>query len=143
LLNRPREWSTNALADLKKKLATTREHFTVENLQKAHAARYQKALVDIISMVKHAAKEEEPLLTAQERADRALKRMTIGRDFSDQQRQWLERIRSHLAENLSINREDFETMPVFAREGGWTPANRAFQGKLEKLLSGMNEAIAQ
>jgi type I restriction enzyme R subunit len=69
--------------------------------------------------------------------------MTIGRDFSDQQRQWLERIRSHLAENLSINREDFETMPVFAREGGWTPANRAFQGKLEKLLSGMNEAIAQ
>jgi type I restriction enzyme R subunit len=143
LLNRPREWSTNALADLKKKLASTREHFTVENLQKAHAARYQKALVDIISMIKHAAKEEEPLLTAPERADRAFQRMTIGRDFSDQQKQWLERIRSHLAENLSINREDFETMPVFAREGGWTPANRAFQGKLEKLLSGMNEAIAQ
>jgi hypothetical protein len=35
-------------------LATAPEKFTVENLQKAHAIQYGKALVEIISMVKHA-----------------------------------------------------------------------------------------
>src|SRR6266851_4092546 len=74
LLSRPKDWSTNALAELRKKLSTTPQHFTEDNLRRAHAARYNKALVDIISMVKHAAKEEEPLLSAAERVDRALQR---------------------------------------------------------------------
>src|SRR5262249_29861560 len=62
LLDRPQDWSTDALAELRQKLASTPERFTLENLEKAHAARYHKNLVDIISMVKHAAREQEPLL---------------------------------------------------------------------------------
>jgi type I restriction enzyme R subunit len=50
LLNRPQDWGTDALAELKKKLATTPERFTLDNLEKAHAARYHKNLVDIISI---------------------------------------------------------------------------------------------
>ena len=58
LLDRPRDWGTDALAELQREArATTPQRFTVENLQKAHAVRYHKALVDIISMVKHAADE--------------------------------------------------------------------------------------
>jgi type I restriction enzyme R subunit len=143
LLSRPKDWSTNALAELRKKLATTPQHFTEENLRRAHAARYNKALVDIISMVKHAAKEEEPLLNAPERVERALKRMKIGHTFTPEQQQWLERIRSHLVENLSISREDFDLVPVFSYHGGWNPADRAFKGKLGGLLSEINGAIAQ
>src|SRR6266852_921517 len=143
LLSRPKDWSTNALAELRKKLATTPQHFTEENLRRAHAARYNKALVDIISMVKHAAKEEEPLLNAPERVERALKRMEIGHTFTPEQQQWLERIRSHLVENLSISREDFDLVPVFSYHGGWKPADRAFKGKLGGLLSEINGAIAQ
>ena len=60
---------TDALSELRRKLSTTPERFTPENLEKAHAARYHKSLVDIISMVKHAAREEEPLLTASERVE--------------------------------------------------------------------------
>jgi type I restriction enzyme, R subunit len=143
LLNRPKDWSTNALAELRKKLATTPQHFTEENLRRAHAARYNKALVDIISMVKHAAIEEEPLLSAAERVERALKRMEIGHTFTPEQQQWLERIRSHLVENLSISREDFDLVPVFSYHGGWKPADRAFKGKLGSLLTEINGAIAQ
>src|SRR5262249_39254357 len=66
LLDRPQDWSTDALAELRQKLATTSERFTRENLEKAHAARYHKNLVDIISMVKHAAREQEPPPTAHE-----------------------------------------------------------------------------
>jgi type I restriction enzyme R subunit len=143
LLSRPKYWSTNALAELRKKLATTPQHFTEENLRRAHAARYNKALVDIISMVKHAAKEEEPLLSAAERVDRALQRLAMGHKFTAQQQQWLERIGSHLVENLSIGRDDFDIVPVLSNPGGWKPADRAFAGKLQTLLSEINEAVAQ
>ena len=67
----PQDWGTDALSELRHKLAATKERFTLDNLEKVHAAAYGKNLVDIISMVKHAAKEEEPLLTAAERVERA------------------------------------------------------------------------
>ena len=65
-----------------------------------------------------------------------------GQQLADEQRQWLERIRAHLVQNLSITLDDFHIVPVFTREGGWRPANRAFGGKLEELLGKINEAVA-
>jgi len=142
LLDRPQDWSTAALKELREKLVASPERFTVELLQKAHQLRYDKALVDIISMVQHAAREQAPLLTAEERVERAFQNITARWVFTDQQRQWLDRIRAHLIENLSIDQEDFEASPVFARAGGWKPADRAFDGKLDRLLKALNEAIA-
>jgi type I restriction enzyme R subunit len=142
LLDRPRDWGTDALAELKQKLATTPERFTSDNLEKAHAARYHKNLVDIISMVKHAAREEEPLLTAPERVERAFAKITAGRQFSEEQRKWLDRIRAHLVENLSIDRTDFGNNLDLYDAGGWKPADRAFGGQLEELLDQFNEALA-
>jgi type I restriction enzyme R subunit len=141
LLERPRDWSTDALNELREKLKTTKERFTEDNLQKAHKAKYQKELADIISMIKHAAKEEEPILSAQERVDRAVSKITEGTDFTEQQLKWLERIRGHLIENLTIGKEDFE-LPIFDREGGWNVANKAFDNNLETLLKEFNEAVA-
>lgn len=82
--------------------------------------------VEVISMVKHAAREEEPFLTAAERVDRALRKLApqpaVGdawlKQFSEDQRRWLTRIRAHLIENLSVDREDFDDVPIFVREGG-------------------------
>ena len=51
---------------------------------------YNKALADIISMVKHAAREEEPILSAQERVDRALEKVKAGKSLNDDQLNWLE-----------------------------------------------------
>jgi type I restriction enzyme R subunit len=142
LLNRPQQWGTDALGELRKTLATTPQRFTVENLQRVHAVRYHKALVDLISMVKHAARDQEPLLTADERVDRALATITAGRTFKLDQQRWLDRIREHLITNLTIDREDFDTLPIFARDGGWGVANKAFEGKLDDLVQQINGAIA-
>ncbi|HEY3318935.1 MAG TPA: type I restriction-modification enzyme R subunit C-terminal domain-containing protein [Planctomycetota bacterium] len=142
LLGRPQEWNTQALTELRRKLAATQERFTEDNLRRAHAIQYHKALVDIISMVKHAAKEQEPLLTAAERVDRAFARLLAGRHPDEQQQKWLERIRAHLVENLSIERDDFDDVPIFAREGGWAQADKAFKGKLENLVRELNREIA-
>ena len=142
LAERPADWGTEPLAELRKKLATTKERFTEENLQKAHAGAYNKPLADIISMVKHAADESAPLLTAGERVDTALARLSARKTFTADAGPWLNRIREHLVANLSIEKDDFEFVPIFSRDGGWAPANKAFEGKLEAFLCELNEAIA-
>jgi type I restriction enzyme R subunit len=142
LLDRPSGWGTAALSELRDKLTAAPGRFTVEKLQAVHHAHYKKALVDIISMVKHAAKEGERLLTAAERVDRAFTRLTEGQVFSPEQHAWLGRIREHIVENLTIEQGDFNAMPVLADAGGWGRANKVFGGRLTDLLTALNEAIA-
>jgi type I restriction enzyme R subunit len=142
LLERPADWSTEALKELKLKLTAAPERFTVEVLQKAHEMRYRKSLVDIISMVKHAAADQNPLWTAQERIDAAIVQVSNGRTFTPDQQQWLQKIREHLIVNLSIDKDDFDYIPTFEGAGGWSKANRVFEGKLEDLLRDINKAVA-
>jgi len=142
LLDRPKDWGTDALSELRQKLAASRYRFTVENLQMAHKVRYNKALVDIISMVKHAAREEEPLCTAEQRIHRVFDKMAYTTTLSPEQQQWLDKIREHLIANLSISKSDFDIIPIFSNEGGWGKANRVFAGQLPDLIRQWNEAIA-
>jgi type I restriction enzyme R subunit len=142
LLNRPRSWSTNALTELRRKLAVSPQRFTEESLRKAHEICYHKALVDIISMVKHAADDQNPLLTAEERVSRAFESVGAGKSFTHDQQQWLDLIEAHLVQNLTIERDDFETLPVFTRWGGLSRAEQVFAGQLDGLIQHLNEAIA-
>jgi len=118
------------------------EHFTLSTLQKAHEARYRKALVDVISTVKHVADEQQPLLTAEERVRRAFEAVTPGRTFTTEQEQWLERIRSHLIANLTIDRDDFDYVPVLQQAGGWGRASNVFGGQLAEVIGQLNQAVA-
>ena len=142
LLNRPKSWSTEALKELRQRLARAPQPFDEKSLQKAHEMSYHTALVDIISMVKHAARTDEPLYTAQQRVNRAIMKITGGRGFTAEQMQWLERIREHLIENLSVDESDFDALPIFNRYGGWARANQIFEGELPDLLKQFNEGIA-
>lgn len=143
LLARPQGWNPIALKELREKLARSRYRFTAENLQKAHEFTYKKALVDIVSMVKHAADQEQPLLTATERVERAFETVTKGLTFTPVQEKWLERIKQHLRENLSIDTDDFELIPVLCDFGGLGAARKAFGSHtLTQLCNQLNEAIA-
>ena len=142
LLDRPKSWSTEALKELRQRLARAPQPFDEKSLQRAHEMSYHTALVDIISMVKHAARTDEPLYTAQQRVNRAMMKITGGRGFTAEQMQWLERIREHLIENLSVDQSDFDALPIFNRYGGWARANRIFEGELPDLLKQFNEGIA-
>jgi type I restriction enzyme R subunit len=125
------------------KLAATPERFDIRNLQKAHELHYRKALVDIISMIKHAARDGEPLLTAEERVERAFAKVVAGKTFTADQDQWLGLIKAHLAQTLTIDREDFENIPLFFRRGGLSQATRVFAEQLDNLFAQLNEAVAQ
>jgi len=142
LLDRPKDWSTTALTELRQKLAATPLRFTEEHLRQAHEVHYRKALVDIISMVKHAANEQQPLLNAEERVKLAFAKVTAGKTFTPDQQQWLGLIEAHLIQNLTIDPEDFDALPLFTRKGGLSQATRVFAGQLPPLIAQLNEAVA-
>jgi type I restriction enzyme R subunit len=141
LLDRPAGWRPEVLDDLRTKLGM--EGFPEPSLRAAHAAVHHAALADIISMVKHAAREEEPLLTAEQRVDRALERVSAGREFTTEQQEWLGYIREHLIENLTIAQDDLDLMPAFVQRGGSGRARRVFTADvLTWLIGELNEAVA-
>ena len=149
LLSRPKEWGAGPLAEVRQVLTLAPEHFTEDNLRRAFHATHHKALVDIISMVKRAAVATSPLLTSEERVnqavDRVLARAAGNRSpagvLTEDQARWMEHIRLHLVANLSIDREDFNAIPVLSDHGGWNRANRAFDGQLAELVERLNEEL--
>ncbi|MCW3814444.1 DEAD/DEAH box helicase family protein [Micromonospora sp. DR5-3] len=141
LLSRPQAWGAAPLSQLRQALTRAPEHFTEANLQRAFNAAHHKALVDIISMVKRAATDTSPLLTSEERVNLAVDRVIAGRTLTDAQAKWIEYIRQHLVQNLSVDREDFEVIPVLSDHGGWGRANRVFDGRLAQLLEELNEGL--
>jgi len=141
LLSRPREWGATPLTELRQALTQAPEHFTEANLQRAFDVTYSKALIDIISMVKHAAIDTSPLHTSEERVNQAVDRVVADRQLTESQAKWMEYIRQHLVANLSIEREDFEAIPVLSDHGGWGRANRVFEGQLAELVEELNEEL--
>jgi len=142
LLNRPREFDTRQLKALREIVSTQPDYlmdkFTEKNLRRA----YDKELADIISMIRYAAKGGE-LLTAERRIDKALMKVRGSRTFIEEQEKWLAVIRRHLIENLLLEKEDFDTLPIFTREGAsWGKLNKVFDGKLETIIHEINEAVA-
>ena len=114
--------------------------FKEQDLQKAHKIVYGKALADIISMVKHVTEQSE-IYSACERIEMAMRKFMSNKDFTHDEIRWLELIREHLIENLTIDIDDFEDMPIFTREGGKSKAKKVF-GDLVKLVDKLNELVA-
>lgn len=141
LLSRPQGWGAKTLQELKKALSQAPEHFTEANLQKAFEVAHHKALVDIISMVKRAALETSPLLTAEERVLHAVEGVVAGRALNAEQAKWIEYIRQHLVANLSIDTEDFNDVPVLANRGGLGRARKVFGRELEQLIADLNKEL--
>ncbi|MFE8949056.1 DEAD/DEAH box helicase family protein [Streptomyces sp. NPDC007856] len=141
LFKRPQGWNPRALTELRDALSRAPEHFTEANLERAFRAEYGKALVDIISMVKRAVLDAAPLLTAQERVQAAVAHVTAGRELTGEQQQWIGYIEQHLIENLSIDREDFELIPILSSRGGWRRASRVFGHHLPDLINQLNEEL--
>ncbi len=64
-----------------------------------------------------------------------------GRSFTDEQREWLERMRDHIAASLAITVEDFEAVP-FVQHGGVGRAVELFGDDLSPLLDELTEVLA-
>lgn len=138
LMSRPQDWRTDVLDGLRQKLRSA--SFDERDLQKASELVHHR-LADIISLVKHAAKDASPIYTAEERVDHAMTQLLAQNQFSDEQLQWLQLIREHLIKNLTIELDDFDA-PIFFQRGGLGKAKKVFAGELAPLLQRINEALA-
>ena len=142
LLNRPQDFDTGQLKALRQALATNpdslMDKFTEKNLRRA----YNKELADIISIIQHAATGSQ-LLTAEQRVNKAMMNVKSDRAFNKEQEKWLELIRRHLTQNLLMEKDDVDYLPIFVREGvSWGKLNKEFGGKLETIIHQINTAVA-
>jgi type I restriction enzyme R subunit len=140
LLDRPAKWSKEVLEELRNKMQ--KNYFSEKDLQRSHELVYKKPLADIISMVKHASNYDIPILTAQERVEKAVAKLMEKHSFSEEQLNWLSYIKGHLIENLAISQEDFEIMPIFDRRGGANRVRQIFGDDFEIIIQEINEALA-
>lgn len=140
LFSSPRKWNTQALKEIRKILK--KNSFDEEQVRKAHELSGHKSMADIISMLKNADNETNPLLTAEERVNRAIESLTKGHTFTSEQLQWLVYIREHLVINLAIEKDNFDLVPVLERHGGLTKARKIFGAELDSIIEEINYRLA-
>ena len=59
------------------------------------------------------------------------------------EKKWLELIKRHLLENLLMEKEDMDYLPIFTREGAsWGKLNKVFDDELETIIHEINQAVA-
>ena len=134
LVSPPRSWTTQRLWEAYRQL----------DMSKVHGSG-QRTLADIVSVVRYAiggADELAPFADGvRERFQGWLAMQeAAGRAFTQEQVQWLEAFRDHIAGSVSIELSDFQYAP-FNQQGGLGKAYELFGDELAELLEEMNGAL--
>lgn len=113
---------------------------------KVKGAAGKRLLTDLVSLVRFAMHEENELVPFPERVNINFKAWLAGQEnagqvFSEEQLWWLEKIRDHIASNLSIDTDDFEYAP-FSSEGGLGKVHQLFGEQLPAILDELNQGLA-
>ena len=95
---------------------------------------------DLISLVRFAMGYTLFLKPFSTTVNRNFEEWLEGKDFTPEQREWLNMIQEHIATSLEIRVEDFELTP-FARYGGVARADQLFGDKLEAMLTDLTEQL--
>jgi type I restriction enzyme R subunit len=108
---------------------------------KVRGANKRRLLTDLIPLVRFAAERDSALIPFAERVGGNFDRWLVGRDFSLEQRRWLEMMRDHIVGSAAIAADDLELDP-FAAGGGLAKASALFGDSLGDLLAELNEKLA-
>jgi type I restriction enzyme R subunit len=113
---------------------------------KVKGASGRRILTDLVSLVRFAIHQDNELIPFPERVNANFKvwlasQESSGKQFTAEQRRWLEMIRDHIAANLGIAPDDFEYAP-FSQHGGLGKVHQLFGDKLGALIEEMNETLA-
>ena len=105
----------------------------------------QRALADIVSLVRYAIGDAGELAPFADHVNQRFAgwlamQETAGREFTAEQRRWLEDIRDHIAGSASIEAGDFESVP-FNQQGGLMGAYAVFGDELQAIIEDLNVAL--
>ena len=121
--------------------------YTQLEKDRARGAGERRVLADLVSLVRHAALDEE-LVPYPERVQARYHEWLegrgdpAGRPYTPQQRWWLDEIARHIGVNVSIHLEDLNAYAFQAR-GGQVAAVRVFGAGLPRLLEELNLALSE
>jgi len=112
----------------------------------ARGAGEKRVLADLVSLVRHAALAEE-LVPYPERVQQRYRQWLAeqekaGREFSPQQRWWLDEIARHIGINVSIRADDLNYFGFQAR-GGQLAAEKLFDNELSLLIDEINSRLSE
>lgn len=109
---------------------------------RVRGASDKRLLTDIVPLVRFTLNQEAALVPFQETVEERFERWIRNKNFTPEQRRWLEDIRDHVAGSLQIEADDFDLEP-FAQHGGLGAATKAFGGDLPKVLDELNGVLAE
>jgi type I restriction enzyme R subunit len=106
----------------------------------------ERLLTDVVSLVRFAIHQDDELVPFREQVMERFaqwigQQENSGRQFTPEQRRWLEMMRDHVATSLEIGLDDLDYVP-FRQEGGLGKAQQVFEGQLDVVLRELNEVLA-
>ncbi|WP_321371741.1 type I restriction-modification enzyme R subunit C-terminal domain-containing protein [uncultured Desulfuromusa sp.] len=112
---------------------------------KVRGAAANHILTDLVSLVRFAMHQENELVPFPEKVQVNFQawveqQQASGKNFTDEQRKWLEMIRDHIAANLLIETDDFDYAP-FAQAGGIGKVYQLFGDQLTNVIEELNAAL--
>lgn len=141
VLTRPRDLTRQQLRELA--LELDRAGFSEASLATAwREATNQDVAARIVGYIRQAA-IGDPLVPYEQRVDSALQKMLASRNWTNPQRQWLQKLAAQTKANLVVDREALDDPDlVFKREGGgFGRLDRIFGGELQEVLDTFNESL--
>jgi type I restriction enzyme R subunit len=138
VVQRPRDLTRADLKALRRALDD--EGFSEASLRRAWAdASNADIAASLIGFVRQAALGD-PLVPYAERVAGAMRRLLARGDWTEPQRRWLARIGEQVAKEIVVDRAALDQEP-FAADGGYGRLDRIFGGRLETVLSDLNEEL--
>lgn len=140
------------IKDLVEKLKYPPYSLNTERIWRAYEVTEQdkvkgdaQMLTDAVSLVRHGMGLDDLLIPfsdiVEQRYQSWLERLAAeGRTFSPEQRAWLDMMKSHIAQSITIEQESFEHTP-FAEQGGLFEAHKIFNGDFESIIASLNKEL--
>ena len=112
---------------------------------KVKGAGPQKLLTNIVSLVRFALGKADVLepfgdVVNYRFKDWFIKQEVLGKQFTPEQKEWLNMIKEHITTSLSVGIDDFEYLP-FNQKGGAVKAYQLFGQELNKILEELNMVL--
>ena len=119
---------------------------TAEQKGKVRGVPVEKALTNIIALVRFAAGLDAELVPYSQRVEQLFnlwlgRQKKAGKVFSAEQLAWLACVKDHLAANAEMSLQDLTAVPEFSDRGGIFAAKRLFGADLEPLLDELTESL--
>lgn len=139
---RPRDLTKSELRNLK--IILDNQGYKEATLQKAYKEKLKSTREIAASLIGFVRREAigDALIPFQDRLERAITTIKSTHDFTPVQLKWIDRIKQQLETEYVVDAESLDK-GAFKIDGGFTRANKIFEGKIEEILHEINELIWQ